>query len=460
MRMRTLLGGIGVVGALVVGSSRPAGGQGPVRPPKVSVRGLVFDSVGGRPLRDAFVMIVGGTQSTTTDARGRFRFDSVPGGAQTFAVQHALLDSLGFSGLTKRTTIGGENDEVRVSVPSFATLWKSVCGSAHVPRDSGLIYGTIREANGGKPVAGAAIELSWSELAVRKNRKQVVDRRWKSETKATSNGDYAVCGVPLDAGMLVRAATDSSASGAVEIPLTGLRVQRRDLLVGATKGGAASRTGVVVGMLTDPSGAPFPDARVILDSQEVRSDFDGRFVLPGVATGSRQLEVLFIGVTPVLSTVDVRPGDTTMISLALPRITSLATVHVTSTERARMLREEFEERKIMYGRNIIDSTAINRLMSLPNVFYGIPNVTAKRSANGDFTVLMADGRGKSCIPELRVDGAMVNDFATLNSLPPNRVLAVEVYPHAFNVPSEYQRGGVRYQCGLVAVWTKWAMRLP
>jgi hypothetical protein len=61
---------------------------------------------------------------------------------------------------------------------------------------------------------------------------------------------------------------------------------------------------------------------------------------------------------------------------------------------------------------------------------------------------------------LRVDGALVNDFSALNSLPPNRVLSVEVYPRAFDVPAEYQLGGVRYRCGLVAIWTKWAFRVP
>src|SRR3954471_4298009 len=128
MRMRQAL----LVAALgVAGHALPLAGQGPAR--AVSVRGVVFDSVRGRPLRDAFVTIAGGNQSTTTDERGRFRFDSVAGGVRTFPVQHAALDSLGFSGLTKRATIGDQDDEVRVTVPSFATLWKAVCGATHVP---------------------------------------------------------------------------------------------------------------------------------------------------------------------------------------------------------------------------------------------------------------------------------------------------------------------------------------
>src|SRR5437868_1769533 len=107
--LRTIVFGIGY-GVAACGLVRQVAGQAPMRPVVSGpVRGVVFDSVRGRPLRDAFVSINGGTQSTTTDERGRFRFDSVSGGVRTFTVQHASLDSLGFSGLTKRATIGSAN---------------------------------------------------------------------------------------------------------------------------------------------------------------------------------------------------------------------------------------------------------------------------------------------------------------------------------------------------------------
>src|SRR5215813_1621468 len=71
----------------------------------VSVRGVAFDNLRGKPLREARITLVGGNQVTTTDDRGRFHFDSVSPGPHTFSMQHAALDSLGFNGFSTRATI-------------------------------------------------------------------------------------------------------------------------------------------------------------------------------------------------------------------------------------------------------------------------------------------------------------------------------------------------------------------
>lgn len=440
--------------ALLVGPL--ASGQSPSRP-LVSVRGVVFDSVRGRPLPDAFVTIRGGDQSTTTDARGRFKFDSVPEGTRTFEVQHAVLDSLGFTGLSKRATLKPGEAEINVAVPSFATLWHNVCGTTRAPDDSGLVYGTIRDARTKKPVADALLEATWAQLTVG-DKRRIVDRHFKSTTRTGVTGNYAVCGVPVDEAVHVQAKTASAMSGEIALGTAGLRVQRRDLYIGSSD---ARARGTIVGLLTDPSGGPAVDARVMLDdSIEVRSDFDGRFVLRNVMSGSRQLEVRHIGTSPVLSVVDVMAGDTALVAIEVPKATMLATVNVTSSERARMLREELEERKIMYHHYMIDTTEIMKNSSMSNIFYGVSGVRVRRNAVGDFTLLVPDPHGGLCTPELRVDGAMVNDFGFLTSLPPARVVSVEVYPHAFDIPAEYQRTGVRSPCGLVAVWTRWALHIP
>ena len=419
------------------------------------VRGVVFDSVGGRPLRDAFVTILGASQSTTTDERGRFHFDSVPGGVRTIAVQHAVLDSIGFSGLSARANVGWANDEVRVAVPSFATFWRRVCGGARPPKDSGFVYGIIRDSRTKHPVAGATLHLSWVDFAIG-DKHRLVNRRFSADVRTSTAGDYAVCGVPMDMAVYLRATTDSAETGTIELPVTGLRMQRRDLFV-ASRGGF----GVVSGMLLDQSGSPFEDAIVTLDdSIEARSDYDGMFVFRHAPTGSRRLVARFVGISPLVTTIDVIPGDTTAVSLTMPKIATLATMRVTSPERASMLREEWEERKIRFHRHMIDSTVIMRSNELATALQSLPNLTVKRANNGTVNVFVPDGRGSSCVPELRVDGTMVNDFSQLASIPPTRVVGMEVYVHAMDIPPEFMRGGVRYPCGLVTVWTKWAFRLP
>ena len=93
----------------------------------MAVRGVAYDSIRRQPLRDAFVSILvsgAGARNTTTDSHGRFQFDSVPPGDYTFAVQHAVLDSLGLSGVSRKATVATEGGEVRLGVPSFGTLWR------------------------------------------------------------------------------------------------------------------------------------------------------------------------------------------------------------------------------------------------------------------------------------------------------------------------------------------------
>jgi hypothetical protein len=426
----------------------------------VPLRGVVFDSVRGRPIAGALVTIDPG-RSTRTDERGRFRFDSVPSGTRTISVQHASLDTLGLYGISRTAAVDGDV-EVRLGVPSLTTLWRNACGASRPPPDSGIVYGVVREATTGRPVRDARLEVVWSELALGtvndSGRTEVVERHFRSETRTIANGRYALCNVPTETLVRVRAFVDSATTGSIEIETGSVRVHRQDLSMAR----AASRSGLVVGYLSDAAGAPFVDARVILDdSIEVRSEFDGRFTFAGAPTGSHQIVARYIGAAPTRATIEIGPRDTTRVAMTMAKVTRLATTTVTSPARASMLREGWEARRLMYQRFMIDSTTISRYSSLRNVFQTLPTVRVRSAGVGDFTLLVPDRRnGDPCTPELSVDGVMINDFDQLLTIPPNRVVGIEVYPFAAQVPAELQRGGIRYQCGLVAVWTKWAFRLP
>jgi hypothetical protein len=426
----------------------------------VPLRGVVFDSVRGHPVAGALVTIDPG-RSTRTDERGRFRFDSVRRGPQTISVQHASFDTLGLYGISRTSDVDGDG-EVQVGVPSLATLWRNACGTSEPPADSSIVYGVVREAKTGRPIPGARLELAWSELALKpvndSGGNEVVDRHFRSETRTVANGSYALCNAPTETLVRLRAFVDSATTGAIEIDVGGVRVHRQDLTLAST----ANRSGLVVGYLSDGSGAPFIDARVMLDdSTEVRSEFDGRFVFPGAPTGTHQIVARYIGAAPTRATIDIVPRDTTRVAMTMAKVTRLATTNVTSPARASMLREGWEARQLMYQHFMIDSSTIKRYSSLQNVFQTLPSTRVRSTGVAGFTILVPDRRnGEPCTPELRVDGVMVNDYGQLLTIPPNRVVGIEVYPFASQIPAELQRGGIRYQCGLVAVWTKWAFRIP
>jgi carboxypeptidase family protein len=463
MRTRVSLVAVAIFALLAAAPETSAQRSGrPTPVPVIPVSGVVFDSVRGKPLRDARVTI-DADKSTTTDDRGRFHFDSVPAGVRTISVQHATLDTLGFFGISRKAIVASAADEIQVAIPSFATLWHNGCGASKPPSDSGIVYGVVRDSRTGALVGKARLELVWTELALRDVtgskpvRKEVVERRWTSDTRSADDGTYAFCGVPASTIMRVQASTESGVSGSIELAPTGLRVQRQDL----TLGRRGTRSGLVVGYLIDDTGEPFIDARVTLDdSLEAHSEFDGRFVFANVATGSHQLIARYIGATPVRRTIDVMARDTTLVAMTMSKVVTLSTMNIASPERARMLREQYEDRQLSYRHFMYDSTYVGRQSSMANVFQTVPSVRVKRIGLTDFTLLVPDGRSGLCVPGLLVDGAPINDFGQLAAIPPSRVVDVEIYPSAMQIPSEFQRGGIRYRCGLVVVWTKWAFRIP
>ena len=444
------------LGAAPQASAQPPRGQ-PGSAPRgtVAVRGIVFDSLRGKPLANAFVTIAGRTDASATDSRGRFRFDSMSPGVYTVTAQHPVLDSIGLSGLAATATVERGGGEVALAVPSFATLWKLSC-RGRPPRDSGIIFGTIRHAAGGAPVPDAGVEVSWADLVLGAKH-SVVQRQWRVETRTNEHGGYAVCGVPPQTGSAVRASTGASASGLVDVPPNGMRVQRRDLLIGPVPAAHAAQHGTIVGLVTDPDGQSVEGARVMTENlPEVRTNAAGQFTLAGVPTGTRQIEVIAIGVAPATAAADVTPGDSTVINVRLQKVLTLDAMRTMAARGNRVFAAEFDARRksgFGYSR---DSTEIAKYTQLMNVFRDVPSLNV-HYASSTLTITVPDGKGGACAPDVLIDGAPAA-FGHLVDLLPDEVGGVEVYPRAAHIPPRFVPPGVQPQCGMILVWTKYGFR--
>jgi hypothetical protein len=452
-----------VVLCAAMAASTSATAQAVPRPPAsipamMAVRGVAYDSIRRQPLRDAFVSILGsgaGARNTTTDSHGRFQFDSVPPGDYTFAVQHAELDSLGLSGVSRKATVASETDEVRLGVPSFGTLWRIEC-AGRVPKDSGFVFGTVRDAATMRPLAHARVEVTWVELGLKSG--HVTGRRWTAEGLADDLGNYSVCDVPTWEVVSIRAAgtTDSVSSGEIELTPRGGRIERRDLLVGPTDS-VASRVGIVSGIVTNVNGEPFGAARVSMPGlREVRTDAEGRFVLRDVPTGTQQIEVLSVGVAPVSQTVDVLPRDTARVALRFGRPIVLTGMRVTAKPGVQVMSQEFDARRKNGTGYMLDSTAIGRYPDFINVFNDVPGIRMSRRLGSVFLSTMGD-KGHACSPTILMDGIETSANA-LSDLQSHEVAAIEVYAHALMVPAELLPPGRPVDCGMVVVWTKYTFR--
>jgi hypothetical protein len=421
----------------------------------VPVRGVAYDGLRGQPIRNAKVTLVGDSVVATTDSRGRFHFDSVSPGVHTFAMKHATLDSLGFTGLSARMTIVTGDEEVKLSVPTFEALWSAACGG-RAPRDSGFVFGTVRDADERAVVADANIDVVWTDLML--DRTGVVQRRWRSRTRTDSTGSYVVCGVARKQWLSVQASSGPSSSASIDLPPSDLRVQRRDLLIGPTSPADSLRRGAIIGMVTDAGGAPFAAARILVDGETAyRSDNDGRFVISSAPAGTHQLEISAIGMAPVVTVVDVGVHDTAVVATQLLASTVLGGVEVTAVRTGRVLAAEFNQRRKAGRAFVLDSTELVKNRTLPNALTGVPSVSVD-NRGGLLNISMPSNRGGSCSPTVRIDGSEAV-FGHLVDLHPNEVAAVEVYVRPTMIPAQFYTGGDPPTCGMILVWTKYGFRI-
>lgn len=416
----------------------------------VTLRGLAFDSLHRAPLAHAFITL-GGVRSTTSDDRGRFVFDSVRPGTHALDLQHDMLDSIGLPGVSVRVTVTDRSERVVIAIPAFATLWRASCGDRAPPADSGFVYGYIRSASDGRPLATAAVDLTWIDVSIGPQR-EINQKLWRSEIRSDARGEYSICGVPVDMALRLHAMADSSASGIIDIEPSTLRVRRRDLLLGPADSTDVLQRGTISGIVTDASGAPFEGARVVLDDvPQVRSGPDGRFMLRGVVIGTRQLELFAIGVRPVVVAVDLKAREIANVAATLVRVTTLDVVRVTGSPFQQRFVREFEERRRSGFGSFVDSTILGRRLTMVSALAGLRGVEVRSGRGGSVSVLLPSTKIRRCAAGIWIDGWSA-DADQLAALDPRDLAAIEVFPRASLVPLRFS--GSLTGCGVVAIWTK------
>lgn len=348
--------------------------------------------------------------------------------------------------------LGGDADSV-LSDTTVARVWKSLC-SGVAPKDSGIVYGVVRDVKTRSVVPGAYVDVVWTQLTVDKTN-QIHERRLKLDTKADGRGVFGMCGIPIGQFLRIGAANAGRLSALVDLPPGERQVIRRDLMLGAERDSA--ERGMMYGTLRDvTSGGPLANARVIVDdSVEARTGNDGRFIVRGVATGTRQIEVLSIGMVPVVAAVDVYPNDSTPVTLSVRHVTSLDVVRVSASARARRIIDGLEDRKKLGGGYLLEAGDLYAHADISTVLQEFPGTQVYRNRIGEITVWTPAKNGALCQAEVWVDGAK-SAQGVFPMLRMDQIVAVEMYPRPESVPLQYKNSAVQHACGAVLVWTTWA----
>lgn len=448
-----------------------------------SITGTVYDSLSTRALlANATVVLVEKSRYATTDAKGRFRIDSVPDGNYTISFIHPYLDSLGLQAPSAHVVVAdGHSVTVSLGSQSPIALYSSLCPG---PRDSdtGVIFGRVRDVDDESPLASATISTEWMEYVVTGGRSTAHPVR--AVARSNPHGLYVLCGMPTETNLDLRSDMSGFIAGPTSLVLDPRLISRidfaisrkdsatRDILPRDTAKVAASKPGTATlqGAVRSGDGRPFHNAivSVLGTRRSALTDSAGKFRVDGIPAGTRTIEVKSMGLAATTFTVDFATGathDTTLsINRAAQNLKAVA-VKGTGTPTSLMALNGFEGRRAQGLGTFVTRAQLDRLpsSSLAGVFSGIKEIHLEygnRSDHGKLlpptTVAYLRGTGGTyCRPNVYLDDMQIktsfNDLSALAQ--PETIKGIEVYATAGVIPAQYDLSSST-GCGSIVIWTR------
>jgi len=429
--------------------------------PLGSIRGIVYDSlVVGGPLVGAVVELVELGRTVSTDARGVFRFDSVPGGRYRLTFSHRSLTTIGFTPPERPISLGDGIDVTTVlATPSPESIYQRLCPGLREPK-TGIVLGTVREAASDSALAGAEVRAEWTVTTV--TRASGAVRRPRIVRAAVDpNGRFQLCGIPSDVAVLLQLISGSTQGPPLELDLQdrGLAVRHLSLdLSPPSRGPRGQITGIVTG-----GAVPVVSATVgLLGSNRLaKTDRDGTFRLDSVPAGTHTVEARAIGYQRRRIAVDLEPGRTSTVTLSLDKApVELPELTVTASA-ASAARTGFEQRRLKgIGGHFITRQDIVRRGSIrvEDLFKGVAGIKVDPIGGSDYQILsLRGGAGTSavCSPTIYIDNIRIPlDPESGNNLPvlPDEIEGIEIHQSPHSAPIEYRPMG--QNCGIILIWTR------
>ena len=421
------------------------------------IEGIMFDSVHARPLVGARVIAVGtGSRSelraeATSDSAGHYRIDSLPFGRYFVGFESALLDSLEVTQSPREAIVPpGGTATTDLALPSAAKLRSVVCLGAALPADSGVIFGHVVDAETGSPLAGAEVAMAWQNLRVEKGKRlRTISLRQSASVVTDADGWYRMCGVPTGAWVTMQVQHDSSSSPVFRTRVDDtLQIAIRHLSLGNGSGTAS-----LLGMVSDPGGAPVASAEVWVrgTNANARTDAMGAYTLGALPEGTQELEVRRIGYALEVVPVELHSGTKTTANVRLRRIVNLDSVVVVATRTK--YPDFYAHKSSGFGRFLGPADiALQHVTRTSDIIRKIPGFMIRES--GYHTIVEAIGGSiGGCPVTVVVDGMRVLEYPpTVNDVHPFDIAAIEAYPPSMApfAPPEYDIGG----CGGIVIWTK------
>ncbi|MEQ9400715.1 MAG: carboxypeptidase regulatory-like domain-containing protein [Longimicrobiales bacterium] len=431
--------------------------------PRGSVRGTVWDSVGGRPLGGAEVRLAGRTWRTLADEAGRWTIREVPPGVYRIGFSHAALDSLGLDPGWREVGVRADSVvDVALAIPPLSRLLAFGCTD---PTGS-LVVGFVRDG-AGTPVPGMEVRVVDGWPPGRPVPRDTTD----------VEGAYRLCDLPpgLDVRVEARAGPVRSAPGdartrADEPVRVDLRLEDSTMQQEGAEGTAVP---TLQGVAVSSDGQPVEGVQVeLLEATGavvagMLTDRLGRFVLvPADGEGPYRVRTRHIAYATAESAPLALGSGTTRVEVRLGEQAIPLDEMVVEVERSvpHLERNGFYQRESSGLGRFLDREAIEAMTpTRPTDILGrLPMMTLMATSGavaGQRPVYLfrrASLLWGNCPPIIYVDGAplrrgggdgSLDDFVSVEALE-----ALEFYPSAASVPSQFSGPGAN--CGAIVAWTQ------
>ena len=440
----------------------------PPKTGKAQIVGVVIDSLHGKYLPGADVVVEGLSGTVRTDSVGRFTIEGLNPGFYQVGIFHPLLDTLDVVLLTARFHIGPDSAAVVVvGVPSAATLIRRSCpGKTNAPEGSAVI-GHVNDPETLAPIAGAEVSVGWTELEVSK---QIGIRRTPHLLRDTTDksGAFKICGLPgeLSASLQARHGSATTAEIPIDLGSIGPQLFARNLYLAPKDSAAQTGNASVSGVVTLEGSTTNAGTRVELTGTDIvaMTDEKGEFAMKDLPSGSRVLMARHLGFSAETVPVDLSSREPQRVTIKLSKFVAMMDpVLVTARRLAALDKVGFNQRQRSGFGRYIGPERLQKMhpVQLTDILRQVPGIRVISTADGDIVESSRGATslfgGSACV-QYYVDDAPwesftpgdVNQFVNAGE-----VVAVEVY-QGTGVPPQYQRS--LSSCTTIVIWTKFKIR--
>ena len=454
----------------------PAPAAAPAAPAPGTIVGFVFDSTIMRPLAVATIQLVtrndvthGKSFTAISDSSGFFRVADVPPGEYIATFFHPRLDELGLEGPMRSVQITSGRNDVELGIPGARRVIGLHCGLRPRGDSSGVLLGSLVQADKPEAVPNATVTAQWFELSFSARGMTRSTPTVRATTDA--NGRFAFCGLPTDAVFTIWASAGRATTGTVSVTVpaasvatTALAIDVADTLPRTDSTGAPTRRGTarVSGIVRRPSGSPLAGARVGIrgTTAETVSDERGAYTLADLPAGTQTLEARAIGFTPISRSSTLSGRHPLSFDVRVDSAAHvLETVQVTGKAVSDRATEEFNAAKKRGFGYFIDRERIEEQNAFvaSDLLRMAPGVTVYQSGvPGGGSSISMRGVGSingRCEPGIVVDGMpIMGPSSDLDILArPDDIAGMAVYRGPGETPVEYQNLS---PCGVIQIWTR------